>query len=83
MASVGRESTPRLVFFVDVMDNRSKPSYFVASDLFHFLELLLEKELGVEGWPFNRRYVEGKDPSISSLAMRVRSEHGVAFSWIL
>ncbi|NEA26231.1 SMI1/KNR4 family protein [Actinomadura bangladeshensis] len=69
MATSGRESTPRPVFFVDVMDNWSKPSYFVASDLFHFLEFLFEKELGVEGWPFVRRYVEGKDPNISSLEM--------------
>lgn len=57
------------VFFVDMMDNWLHPSYCVASDLFHFLQFLMESELGARGWPFDRKYVESRDPNISASTM--------------
>jgi hypothetical protein len=56
------------VFFVDVMENPLELAYVVASDLSSFLVFLLEREIGVVGWPFDREFVLGRDRSVGSVA---------------
>jgi hypothetical protein len=52
------------VYFIDTSDSIDEPAYIVASDLPHFLQFLLEKELGSKGWPFDQEYVTARDPRI-------------------
>ena len=52
------------VVFVDVHSSEDVPAYIVASDIGHFLNALLEEELGKRGWPFNEQYVCRTDPDI-------------------
>jgi hypothetical protein len=64
------------VVFVDNFVSSDSPAYIVASDLEHFLVELLEKELGKQGWPFDRNHVLRNDPHIVDF-------QGVALPWIL
>ena len=56
------------VFFVDVCDDPMGLAYIVASDLSRFLNFLLNRELGIRQWPFDRDYVLGRDPIVGSVS---------------
>jgi hypothetical protein len=62
------------VLFIDTHDNANAPAYIVASSVGHFLEFLIERELGMSKWPFDKAEVATKDPDI--LAFR-----GVDLPW--
>jgi len=53
------------VLFIETNSTSDAPSFIAASDIDHFLVSLLEKELGVEGWPFDEGYVTSTDPGIT------------------
>lgn len=53
------------VVFVDTSVASENPAYIVASDIGHFLELLLEAELGRKGWPFDMNFMIKVDPEIT------------------
>jgi hypothetical protein len=56
-----------IAFFDHEVDGPEAFSYFVASDLWHFLRFLFQRELGDYGWPFDRKKVAQDDPEILSL----------------
>ena len=62
------------VLFIDISFSTNEPSYIVASDIGHFIVSLLEKELGKDGWPFNKKAVIQSDPKIISF-------HSVVLPW--
>ena len=53
------------ILFIDGGVAFDTPSYIVASDLEHFLVAILEKELGMAGWPFDEAKVTLSDPRIT------------------
>jgi cell wall assembly regulator SMI1 len=55
------------VFFVDVSEDPLELAYVVASGLPQFLVFLLEREVGVIQWPFDRDFVLARDSAISSV----------------
>ena len=54
------------VVFMDTAENTDEPAFVVASDLWHFLAFLLQKDLGGSGWPFDRNEVLKTDPQIAT-----------------
>lgn len=54
------------VLFIDMSLADDSPAFIVASDMGHFLESLLETELGDRSWPFDERAVVERDPNILS-----------------
>lgn len=52
------------VFFVDLLEDKRRPAFFVATNLFHFLVLALSGELEDLDDPFSRRRVLGQDPAL-------------------
>lgn len=55
------------VYFVDVSENAMELAYIVGSNLELFLVFLLDRETGVQGWPFDAHYVLARDPGIASV----------------
>lgn len=54
------------IIFVDTTISPDVPIYVVASDLEHFLLGILQKEMGVKGWPFDPNHVLEFDPQITN-----------------
>jgi hypothetical protein len=52
------------VLFIDTAESPDEPAYIAASDVEHFLIALLQRELGSEGWPFDKQIVLQSDPQI-------------------
>lgn len=52
------------IMFVEAQVDPDEPAYIVASDIWHFLIFLLEKEIRKTEWPFKRESVISQDPSI-------------------
>ena len=63
------------VLFIDTSESSELPAYVVASDIEHFLVFLLEREMGKDGWPFNKNFVVHSDPAISEI-------RGVKLPWM-
>jgi len=62
------------VVYVDANILIDAPAYIVASDLWHFLLALLEKERSNTRWPFNKKELLAFDPEIARF-------EGVAMPW--
>lgn len=52
------------VGFIDTTGGDDKITYLVASDIWCFLQFLINKEKGEKGWPFQKEYVSTNDPGI-------------------
>jgi hypothetical protein len=59
------------VYFIDHEISFTEPDYIVASNLWIFLRFLLQAEMGVTGWPFNREFVLRADPHLQGYAGHV------------
>lgn len=57
------------VGFIETIASTDQIAYVVASDLWHFLTGLLERELGDRDWPFMRDYVLRRDPKLAECKM--------------
>ncbi|WP_432990265.1 hypothetical protein [Dactylosporangium sp. CA-233914] len=55
------------VYFVDVSEDPSALAYIVGSGLALFLEFLLDRDLGVRGWPFDAGHVLALDPAVAAV----------------
>jgi hypothetical protein len=53
------------VAFVETVADPDRPAYLVASDLWRFLVLLLQRELGDRRWPFDAAAVLHADPRLA------------------
>lgn len=63
------------VFFIEAEESRELPQYIAASDLGHFLIAILQRELNIKGWPFDRDFVMQSDPEITRF-------HSVKLPWL-
>lgn len=64
------------VFFVECSLDPTRLSYIAGSTVEHFLEFLLEEELGESGWPFDPAYVLSRDPDLGYAA-------GALLPWVV
>lgn len=62
------------ILFVDITNAVDSPTYIVGSSIGNFLEFLLERELGISQWPFDKVEVIEKDPDILTF-------HNVKLPW--
>ena len=56
---------------VDTMADPEAASYVVASDVLRFAEVLLDKEMGAVGWPFDAAVVLREDPGLARFEGRL------------
>ena len=55
------------ICFVDTVAAPNELAYVVGSNLWKFLEFLLERELGRKGWPFSAEFVLERDPNLANI----------------
>ncbi|WP_144394245.1 SMI1/KNR4 family protein [Pleionea sediminis] len=62
------------VVFIDTMESTSKPSFIVSSNIWAFLQGLINEERNQEGWPFDKDGVLARDPD-------VEKSQNIAYPW--
>ena len=62
------------MLFIEAVIDPDVPAYIVASDVEHFVEFIIERELKLSEWPFNPEELLARDPAILR-------HHGVPLPW--
>ena len=74
LANEGDFGPGRPVFFVDMIADRNWPTYIVASCMATFLVFVLQSNMGLWNWPFDKEFVVSEDPAILRF-------QGLPFPW--
>lgn len=68
MATRASSEAAGVVMFIEPMTSTDRPTFVVASDIWHFLSGLFSAELGERSWPFDERSTLDADPRLAEHA---------------